>query len=165
MSSTPPAENCHIFSARSNKIAISEVVTGVGLYVDLRDWLRVQSMFASTVITDYTSLFQGAEQKSSNAALVRQWQTMLPGFDATQHLITNLAITGSGDTATVLSHVRATHWIETRLWTIGGTYTHHLIRSADGWKITYMKIDRRYEEGNRTVLKEATERVSAANAK
>ncbi|TIX56313.1 MAG: hypothetical protein E5V25_28305, partial [Mesorhizobium sp.] len=71
-----------------DKTAIAEAVAGIGLYADLREWNRVRSYFAARVTTDYTSLFGGEVATSDRDALIAQWQGLLPGFDATQHLIT-----------------------------------------------------------------------------
>ncbi|MER9962141.1 nuclear transport factor 2 family protein [Mesorhizobium sp. M0045] len=64
-----------------------------------------------SVTTDYTSLFGGAAATSGRDALIAQWQGLLPGFDATQHLITNIIVEGAGNDAVARSHVRAAHWI------------------------------------------------------
>ncbi|TIX03365.1 MAG: nuclear transport factor 2 family protein [Mesorhizobium sp.] len=103
-----------------DKTAIAEAVAGIGLYADLREWNRVRSYFAARVTTDYTSLFGGEVATSDRDALIAQWQGLLPGFDATQHLITNIVVEGAGNDAVARSHVRATHWFDTRFWTGGG---------------------------------------------
>ncbi|WP_367117758.1 nuclear transport factor 2 family protein [Mesorhizobium sp.] len=64
---------------------------------DLREWNRVRSYFAARVTTDYTSLFGGEAATSDRDALIAQWQDLLPGFDATQHLITNIIVEGAGN--------------------------------------------------------------------
>ena len=137
---------------------IVETVTGVGLYCDVRQWDRVTELLADDVRTDYTSLFGGEVTTAAGAALVGQWRSTLQGFDATQHLITNVQTDGAGDEATTRSHVRATHRLDDRFWTVGGVYTHHLQRCATRWRVTYMRIDRLYEEGDRAVLQEAAAR-------
>ncbi|MER8699716.1 MULTISPECIES: nuclear transport factor 2 family protein [unclassified Mesorhizobium] len=74
-----------------------------------------------SVTTDYTSLFGGEAATSGSDALIAQWQGLLPGFDATQHLITNIIVEGAGNDAVARSHVRAAHWIGARFWTVGGS--------------------------------------------
>lgn len=92
------------------------------------------------------------------ADLVEQWRTALQGFDATQHQITNVSVNLSGDDASTLSHVRAVHWIDGRFWTVGGIYTHRVIRAAEGWRVAFMAIQRLYEEGDRSVQEAAAAR-------
>lgn len=64
--------------------------------------------------------------------------------------------------ATATSHVRATHWIGTESWTVGGIYTHRLERGADGWRVTRMRLQRLYEEGDRGLVERAARRAAAA---
>ena len=146
----------------ADKAEIAEAVTGIGLYADLRDWGRVRDFMASQITTDYVSLFGGEVGTTDRVALIAQWKTVLPGFDATQHLITNIAVDGNADEAHTTSHVRATHWINGHFWTVGGIYRHRLVRSSDGWRVSFIGIQRLYEEGDRAVLKAAAERVTAA---
>ncbi|UVC12800.1 nuclear transport factor 2 family protein [Mesorhizobium onobrychidis] len=142
--------------------AIAEAVAGVGLYADLREWNRVKSCLAARVTTDYTSLFGGEVATSDRDALIARWQGLLPGFDATQHLITNIVVEGAGNDAIARSHVRATHWIDTRFWTVGASYLHRLVRTPEGWRVSAIAIRRLYEEGDRAVLAAAADRVNAA---
>lgn len=130
-------------------IAITQTVTGVGLFADLRDWPRVGALLGDDVVTDYTSVFGGDVTTVARDALLRQWRDALGRYDATQHLITNVSVTGGGDRAETLSHVRATHWLDGQSWTIGGVYTHRLVRASTGWQVRYMQLSRLYEEGVR----------------
>ncbi|RWO34990.1 MAG: nuclear transport factor 2 family protein [Mesorhizobium sp.] len=145
-----------------DKTAIAEAVAGIGLYADLREWDRVKSYFTTRVTTDYTSLFGGEAATSDRDALIAQWQGLLPGFDATQHLITNIVVEGAGNDAVARSHVRASHWIDTRFWTVGASYLHRLVRTPEGWRVSAISIHRLYEEGDRAVLAAAANRVEAA---
>jgi hypothetical protein len=55
--------------------------------VDQLDWAGVRQAFADEVRSDYTSLSGGAPQRGPVDDLIAQWRTLLPGFDATQHLL------------------------------------------------------------------------------
>lgn len=154
----PPGSANAVTLPADDQVAITQAVTGVGLYTDVRDWDRVGALLADEVVTDYTSLFGGAANTTERADLVDQWRSTLSGFDATQHQITNVSVSGAGDEASTLSHVRATHWIDGRSWTVGGVYDHRLVRSAGGWQVTYMAIRRLYEEGDRSVFEAAAQR-------
>lgn len=135
-----------------DRLDISEAVTGIGLFSDLHEWERVAALLADAVTTDYVSVFGGEPATVSRDELLGQWRSTLQGFDATQHLITNVAVTGSGDEAQTVSHVRATHWIDGQFWTVGGVYHHTLRRGGAGWQVNFMQIRRLYEEGDRAVL-------------
>ena len=145
---TPPAAAAPLDAA--DQVAITQTVTGVGLYADLRDWDRVGGFLADEITTDYVSVFGGEPAAASRTQLLDQWRATLSRFDGTQHQITNVAVTANPDgTATTLSHVRASHWLDGRSWILGGVYTHHLERGSPGWQVTFMGIERLYEEGER----------------
>ncbi|WP_352906969.1 nuclear transport factor 2 family protein [Mesorhizobium sp. M0816] len=158
----PPARPRLPARGVDDRIAIAEAIAGIGLYADLREWDRVRSYFAARVTTDYTSLFGGEVTTSGRDALIAQWQGLLPGFDATQHLITNITVEGADNGAVARSHVRAAHWIGSRFWTVGGSYLHRLVRTPEGWRVNAIAIHRLYEEGDRAVLAAAADRVKAA---
>ncbi|KAF1686804.1 serine aminopeptidase domain-containing protein [Pseudoxanthomonas taiwanensis] len=84
------------------------------------------------------------------------------GLRRHQPLVTNTHVEGAGAVATAPRHVRATHWIGTESWTVGGIYTHRLERGADGWRVTRMRLQRLYEEGDRGLVERAARRAAAA---
>jgi hypothetical protein len=143
-------------------IQIADAVAGIGLYSDLRDWARVETFFTPQVTADYSSVFGGEVAPVARSALVAQWKKVLPGFDATQHLITNIISVRMEAGAMARSHVRATHWIGDRFWTLGGSYRHDLVMTAEGWLVATMTIERRYEEGDRGLVDQASKRVLAS---
>jgi hypothetical protein len=157
MVSASPDAHAEPLSA-ADQVAITQAVTGVALYTDVHDWDRVSSLMADQVTTDYTDVFGGQIVTTSREGLVGQWRTTFDGFDATQHQITNVSVSGGGDEASTLSHVRAIHWVGPRWWTIGGVYTHRLMRGPNGWQVTFMAIQRLYEEGDRAVFDAASRR-------
>jgi SnoaL-like domain len=157
MVSASPDARAEALSA-ADQVAITQAVTGLGLYADVRDWQRVSLLMADQVTTDYTDVFGGQIVTTSREDLVEQWRTTFQGFDATQHQITNVSVSGGGDEASTLSHVRAIHWVDGRSWTIGGVYTHRLERGPNGWQIAFMAIQRLYEEGDRGVFDAASRR-------
>jgi len=157
MVSASPEAHAEPLSA-ADQVAITQAVTGVGLYTDVRDWQRVSSLMADHVTTDYTDIFGGQIVATSREDLVAQWRTTFEGFDATQHQITNVSVSGGGDEASTLSHVRAIHWVDARTWTVGGVYTHRLVRGSNGWQVAFMAIQRLYEEGDRGVFDAASRR-------
>lgn len=96
--------------------------------------------------------------------LIAEWQSVLPGFDATAHMLSSHAVTLAPDGASALciSHVHAMHVLEGveggNTWDVYGTYTHRLVRAgaaAGGrspWLITAMRLDVRSQRGNKALL-------------
>lgn len=143
-----------------DRYAITDVVNSVGTFADLRQWSQLQQLFAEEVRVDYTSLFGGEVQNIPSKQLMTQWQSVLPGFDATQHLISNHQITIDDDQATVIAYVRATHKLGNRMWVVGGYYVDELVKTDNGWKITAIKYNALYEEGERSLVEQAAAKVA-----
>ena len=94
---------------------------------------------------------------------------LFPGLDATQHSMSNPRISVDGDTATCIVYMQAEHFLRVdegdNFYTLGGYYTDHLIRTADGWKLTKVKLTVLWERGNKRVMTMATERAGGAVAR
>jgi hypothetical protein len=94
--------------------------------VDDLDWKTVRSLLADEVRTDYTSLFGGEATTTSGDELVAQWQGLMPGFAATQHL-TGPVVETDGVAET---HLQAHHWMaDGRRWVV---YAHYIAVIEDG---------------------------------
>jgi hypothetical protein len=145
----------------ADRLDIADAVGGIMLLVDMKDWAAILGHLLPDVTTDYTSVFGGEPVSCSREDLVRGWSSRLPGFDATQHTVTQVCVRGSGSQATTVSNLRAAHWIEGRIWAFGGTYHHTLTRTDHGWRIGSLRIAMYYEEGDRAVRAQAIERMAA----
>ena len=71
----------------SERMAIADTVTGMLHAIDALDWKAVRSALADRVEMDYTSLFGGKPSIQNADDLVLGWQGLVPGFQATQHLL------------------------------------------------------------------------------
>lgn len=98
----------------------------------------------------------------------RNWRAVLPGFDVTQHLLGSHVVEVTGDEATCVSHVIATHSLDGVLWTLGAKYTHRLRRvgvdARFGWKITAMALKKLWSTGDEGLLVKAATKVAAKAA-
>jgi hypothetical protein len=152
--------------------AIIKTVNAIGLYADFDQWDRVAEQFADEVILDYTSYESasagtegGNPETLTPQDVVAAWQTVLPGYDHTQHVIGNHQVEVTGDEATVVSTIHATHILENdtgeNYWIFIGDYEHHLIRTEAGWKVDHMTANMRSQLGNPNLSQLATERVAA----
>lgn len=142
---------------------INEYATGI----DTRDWTLYRSIFADEVDIDFSSYsgVPGSRMKGDDwAAGVQQ---MLPGFDATQHLLANMVFDIRGDEATVTVYMQAEHFLPNNLGdsshTLGGYYTHQIRRGPDGWKIHGTRLTVTWSRGNRHVYELARQRVAERN--
>lgn len=134
--------------------------------VDDLDWPVVRGCLADEVRTDYSELFGGEAETVSGDELVRRWQGLLPGFDATQHLIGTTLVEEREDGFTVRTHVRAYHHVAGAeggaVWGVHGHYVVPLRRSPAGWQISGITLRLYYQEGNTDLPALAGERADRA---
>lgn len=77
--------------------------------VDRLDWRGARETFADELTVDYTSLSGGEVERLPADDLLSRWRELLPGFDATQHLLGPVRVTAGADEARVDAHVRGYH--------------------------------------------------------
>jgi SnoaL-like domain len=131
--------------------------------IDALDWPAVRAALADQVRVDYTSLSGGEPETLPGGDLIARWQGLLPGFDATQHLIGPVVLTGdSGAGVRADTHVRGYHHIHGpdggQTWAVHGHYTARLA----GGKITELTLRVFYQEGNLGLPTIATERATTS---
>ena len=144
----------------SDRMAIIDVVNSMGTLADLGQYSQLQQLFTEEVIVDYTSLFPGEVQNIPSQQLMTQWQSVLPGFDATQHMITNHQITVDGDEAKAIAYVRATHKLGDGMWVVGGYYVDELAKIDGVWKLEAIQYNALYESGDRRLIEQAAAKVA-----
>jgi SnoaL-like protein len=132
-------------------VSAADAVVAFFHAVDDRDWPAVRAGLAEEVATDYTSLFGGEPERLAADALVERWRGLLPGFDATQHLLGPLVPSGT----TVECNVRGYHHLDGRTWMVAGRYT----LTLHGEKVAGIVLHTAYQEGDKSLVEEATARA------
>ncbi len=146
----------------ADRAAIFDATTSIAAGADRHDWQRVRNAFAQTVKVDYTSLIGGSPATLPSADLVKSWEGFLPGFEQTQHLVTNHTISSfTGRLASVQADFQATHRIGAEFWVLGGRYDYVLAKDGSAWKVNDMKMTWTWETGNRGLMGKAAERMKA----
>ena len=125
--------------------------------VDRLDWDGVRAAFADKLVLDYTSLFGGEAEELAADELVERWQALLPGFEATQHLLGPVLGTDAGCEA----HVRAEHRIGSDVWLVAG---HYVAELTDG-RISSLTLQTFFQDGVLDLPAKATERVEAGTTR
>lgn len=145
--------------------------------VDRLDWPSIRGAFAARVRVDYTSLFGGEAQDVAADELLAGWRTLLPGFDATQHITGPVIVTLTGDgAATAETHVRGYHHIagdrsgaiagaQGGTWMVAGHYVMGVRRENEDWRIAAITLQSFWQEGRLDLAKLATERVEAGHSR
>jgi hypothetical protein len=131
--------------------------------IDTRQWDTFLSCLTEQV--DFRSPLTNGWIKFKKSDMALICSRIFPLFTATQHISANHQVTISGDEATCISTLNATHYVADAL---GGTtqrqvghYEYQLIRD-DGWKINRMTQVIAWEEGNQRVFYDAYEKSGFA---
>lgn len=142
---------------------IKERVSNLFVATDNQSWDTVESIFAPHVILDYSSL-NGIEASNLPAKdIIDSWKKVLPGFTHTHHQIGNFLIKKETTTVDVFCYGIATHYLphkEGNIWTVVGSYDISLIQIEGEWRISKMKFNFKYQEGNTALPQLAIEHLS-----
>ena len=124
-----------------DRALISETVIKYAIAVDRRDWAMFADCFTDPVHADYSENGLPAADfvRDDLVAIVRD---AVGGYTATQHLSPNHVIEfddDDPDRAVCTSYMYAQHHVEEdaggEFLLLRGSYTNHLIRTAEGWRI------------------------------
>lgn len=152
---TPSSDASAALQPLIDRAAILDVVDGIDLAVDAKDWERCRHYFTDEIYADFTSLAGGDPGRIPADALVDGWRTSLYADKLSHHMRTNHRITIDGDQAEVLSKGEALNILARglgdNLWQVWGDYTHTLDRTPEGWKCSGMTFVVTYARGNETV--------------
>lgn len=150
---------------------VLNTINNVGYFADQGDWEKVAEQFhPDGAVLDYTSYANASAGTAADlptllpAEIVGAWQTVLPGYDRTHHLMGTESVHVEGDQATTTSNIYATHILENEgddTWVFIGDYQHELAKTEAGWKITFMRANLRAQLGNTNLPNLAMERVKA----
>jgi hypothetical protein len=147
-----------------DRLELTDLIHKYATGIDTRDWALFRSIFADQLFMDFSSYSGSPGSKMTGDDWVAGCQRMLPGFDATQHSLSNFVFDIRGDEATVTVYMQAEHFIANKLGdnshTLGGYYVHKLRRGESGWRIHATTLQVLWSRGNRHVYQLAAERVA-----
>jgi hypothetical protein len=135
----------------TDELAIQRVPTEIEIAVDRKDWAKARAHFADTVRVDFTSLAGGQPDTIKSDDLIKSWSANLGPKKQSHHQRGHGLVTINGDKATIYSQGYAWNRMEGNgdpLWEVWGNYTHDLIRTPAGWKVTSFTFEKTYERGN-----------------
>ncbi len=128
------------------------IINDLFISVDNRDWEKVQIILNDTVLLDYTSMAGGEPADLSSMQIIASWKGTLPGFDKTHHQIGNYLIEIEPLVAKVFCYGTATHYLSNEstnnIWRVVGSYDFELKSIHNSWRITKMKFNLKYIDGN-----------------
>jgi hypothetical protein len=131
---------------------IIETVNKLFISVDNRDWEEVTRIFYDTVLLDYTSMAGGVPANLSSKQIIDSWKNVMPGFDKTHHQVGNYIVEKDSKVCKVFCYGTATHYLVNEsgnnLWTVVGSYNFELKTYDNQWRISMMKFNLKYMDGN-----------------
>jgi hypothetical protein len=106
------------------------------------------------LFTDDAEFDAGSLGKPQGPQAIRAMiQSSLQALDATQHALAKSLITFTDpDTAEVRTYLISQHILGEKHYFIGAEYADRLVRTPQGWKIAYRRLDRMWKEGDRSVI-------------
>jgi hypothetical protein len=135
-----------------DRAEISEVVYRYAVGADKLDADLFASVFTNplTVHIRGGSFAAGRKQTLPNDQFAQGVMKGLGRFAQTQHLFSVYKVDVNGDRAQTLVYMHARHFIRESEgihppWDMGGYYTHHLERTASGWKVREYSLDITWE--------------------
>jgi hypothetical protein len=147
-----------------DRTQISEQVIRYAMGVDRRDWAMFAGCFTDPVYADFSAGGMPAETMARDD-LVARVSVALNGFTATQHISPNHVIefgAGDPDRAVCHSYMFAQHLLRGsdrgEFYLLRGSYTNHMLRTPDGWRIERLIQHRSWEYGNKHAVAEAIAR-------
>lgn len=143
---------------------IGELIMRYATALDTRDWALLEAVFTNDAVADYGELAGGVHRGVD--AIARTCRSALTGLDATQHMITNVAIEIDGDDARASCCLHAQHVLNRpdgpAMFTVGGIYRDRLRRMSAGWRIAHRELRPIWTRGDEGLFAEAAERAAAS---
>jgi hypothetical protein len=140
----------------TDSAAVCAVLYDFAQGIDTRDWELLTSVFTDPFEYDYTSHRAGSAGVLTPAEWVAARRLRFGTMKATQHSMTNPRVVVEGDRARCRMYVEAFHLADVggvdEWCTIGGEYHDDLIRTSRGWRISKLRLERRWTIGNPAVL-------------
>lgn len=134
---------------------ITDLLARFFLAVDARDWTTIDRFLAPELDVDYSSLSGEPAGRTTATALMDQWRSLLPGFDATQHFLG--AIT-TDDPDDVRCSVRGYHHLGEETWMVAGSYHFRIDTIRD--TIAAITLVVAYQTGPLDLPERATEKAA-----
>lgn len=152
----------------SDKQALDELIATQAMALDSGDWVSYRNCFAGIVDFNFASDTDAlARDELAVATDPDKWvdnaRSLIPGFDATMHVVSNGLHWIDGDRAHSESYVIADHLLNNpggdREMGGGGVYIYDSIRTPEGWKIETWRLNSLFSHGNASLYAQAMAKV------
>ena len=135
----------------------AELIELLGRYADIADLKQFTDLpgrvFTDPLTLDFESVTAMPPMTVPLAGYVEVLRASFAPWAATHHVISGHVVDLDGDRATIHAHVRAEHWLPPHLagdgpgrWLVAGFYDDEAVRTADGWRLSRVKLTATYQE-------------------
>ena len=135
--------------------AIKKVMLRFGRSLDLGDWPGYRSCFTDKLLVDFERL-TGQPKVLVDADEWTRFADLILSPVRRHHVYTNFHIDLDGDVATGLWYMTARHWKATDMggsvYNQYGWYNADFIRDNGDWKMSFIKHDFRWVDGNNALF-------------
>jgi 3-phenylpropionate/cinnamic acid dioxygenase small subunit len=139
----------------SDRIEIEELLARYSRALDYRNFAELEGIFTADATFDAGSL--GAP--TGPAAIREMIEGTIGHLDATQHLVGKSIVEFGEDghsaevrTYLISQHIRESTEGPVKHYFLGGEYYDRVVRTPDGWRIAYRRLDRMWKQGDRAVI-------------
>lgn len=141
-----------------------EIINELFVSADERNWERIVEIFDSSVLLDYSSMNGGEPVNLSGLQIIELWKRFLPGFDCTHHQISNFLFKLNNGILEASCYCTATHYLKNEsgnnVWTVVCSYNFELKEVDNSLRISKMKLNLKYMDGNMSLVEMATKRAA-----
>jgi hypothetical protein len=139
----------------TDRIEIDELLARYSRALDFRNFDELEGIFTPDSEFDAG----GLGHPHGPAAIRAMIEGTIGGLDATQHLVGKsiIAFGEDGNSAEVRTYLISQHIRESapgpvKHYFLGGEYFDRVVRTADGWRIAFRRLDRMWKQGDRAVI-------------
>ena len=139
----------------NDRIEIDELLARYSRALDHRQWADLEAIFTPDGEFDAG----GLGHPHGPAAIRAMIEGTIGDLDATQHLVGKSIIEFSEDgnsaevrTYLISQHIRESTPGPVKHYFLGGEYADRVVRTTDGWRIAYRRLDRMWKQGDRAVI-------------
>jgi len=138
---------------------IIEQVKKIFQGADERDWQKVASVMDTYVMLDYSSMTGSPASLLTPEQITSAWAAFLPGFNRTNHKLSDFKVQVSNGIATVTYLGAADHFYNAKVWTVEGSYTTQLKIIDDNWLVTAQTFTFRQQGGDINLPSEVSQKM------
>ena len=135
-------------------LALVGLLSAYTAAVDTKDWPTWQGLFTDRIVWILNQPVPGRHSKRRPVISPSACGGFFAHFTATHHSATSHRVTVDGDEARIQAHIRAEHWVAPELvaprgncWLVTGFYDDRAVRTADGWRLSRVRLEVVYEDG------------------